>query len=150
MGAQVERGLLARLVKQAEQAIDRVEAAHPDLGGDVTEFELATAVGFLCFRHAAVDIVILETGLGGRLDATNVVLPELTVITTIGHDHTNRLGESLVQIARERAVSSNAGVPVVSGVKRGGAKMYCALLPRRKMRLGTPPEKFLGTSSAGI
>ncbi len=57
-GAQVERGLLARLVKQAEQAIDRVEAAHPDLGGDVTEFELATAVGFLCFRHAAVDIVI--------------------------------------------------------------------------------------------
>ncbi len=117
-GAQVERGLLARLVKQAEQAIDRVEAAHPDLG-DVTEFELATAVGFLCFRHAAVDIVILETGLGGRLDATNVVLPELTVITTIGHDHTNRLGESLVQIAREKGGIIKRGVPVVSGVKKG-------------------------------
>lgn len=117
-GAQVKPGILAQLVKQAEEAIARVEKAYPELG-DVTEFELATAVGFLYFRQCAVDVVVLETGLGGRLDATNVVFPELTVITTIGHDHTHRLGESLVEIAREKGGTIKEGVPVVSGVQKG-------------------------------
>ncbi len=117
-GAPVETGMLTGLVKQAEEAIARVEKAHPGLGA-VTEFELATAVGFLCFKKCEVEIVVLETGLGGRLDATNVVVPELSVITTIGHDHTSRLGESLVEIAREKGGIIKRGVPIVSGVEQG-------------------------------
>lgn len=117
-GVQVQNAVLAAAAERTERAIDQVEKDHPELGS-ITEFELATAVGFLCFKECGVDIVVLETGLGGRLDATNIVLPELTVITTIGHDHTNRLGESLVEIAREKGGIIKRNVPVVSGVSPG-------------------------------
>ena len=78
-------------------------------------FETMTALGFWYFVHEQVDIAVIETGLGGRLDSTNVLHPILSVITNIGLDHTEFLGNTLTQIAREKAGIIKPGVPVVVG-----------------------------------
>ena len=85
------------------------------LKADPTYFEVTTAVAFELFREAAVDIAVLEVGLGGRLDATNVVSPIVTAITTIAFDHEQYLGSTLADIAREKAGIIKPGVPVVVG-----------------------------------
>ncbi len=77
-----------------EVLLDKTEASF---------FEVTTALGFSFFRDQEVDVAVIETGLGGRLDATSVVNPEVSVITRIGYDHTNILGETLQEIAREKA-----------------------------------------------
>ncbi len=76
-------------------------------------FELITALAFYVFRFMEVDIAVVETGLGGRLDATNTLAPDLTVITSISLDHTGILGESIPVIALEKAGIIKPGVPVV-------------------------------------
>jgi dihydrofolate synthase/folylpolyglutamate synthase len=87
----------------------------------MTFFELTTAVAFEHFRRDRVDAAVVEVGLGGRFDATNVVSPVVSVITTIDFDHMAHLGHSLSQIAREKAGIMRAGVPVVTGVSDGEA-----------------------------
>ncbi|HHY10972.1 MAG TPA: bifunctional folylpolyglutamate synthase/dihydrofolate synthase [Firmicutes bacterium] len=117
-GNYIDDAALKKFADLAEAAIQRVETANRDLG-PVTEFELATAIAFLYFLHSKVDIVVLETGLGGRLDSTNVVRPLLTVITSIGYDHVDRLGTGLNEIAKEKGGIIKAATPVVSGVSAG-------------------------------
>lgn len=78
-------------------------------------FELTVAMAFAYFAREKVDIAVIETGLGGRLDSTNVIKPELCVITNIGYDHMNILGDSLEKIAGEKAGIIKPGVPVVIG-----------------------------------
>src|SRR3954447_4733435 len=82
----------------------------------LTFFEIATAVGFLHFVRRRVDAAVLEVGLGGRLDSTNVCLPVLAVIVSISFDHTRILGDRLASIAREKAGIVKRGRPVISGV----------------------------------
>jgi len=81
-----------------------------------TFFEMATALGFLHFARRQVDAAVVEVGLGGRLDSTNVCDPVLTVITSISFAHTRQLGNTLASIAREKAGIIKPGRPVVSGV----------------------------------
>ena len=83
--------------------------------GDVTFFEALTAVAFLAFAEAKVGRAVLECGLGGRLDATNVCEPELCIITRIGLDHCDWLGDTVEKIAAEKAGIIKPGVPVVLG-----------------------------------
>ena len=103
----------------------------------LTYFEVATALAFLSFAEAGVEIAVLETGLGGRLDAVTTCLPSATAITTIGFDHMGYLGDTLPAIAREKAGILKPGVPcflgrlpaeaddVVTEVARGvGAPMF--------------------------
>lgn len=78
-------------------------------------FELTTAMAFAFFAFEGVEIAVVETGLGGRLDATNVIVPELSLITNIGYDHMDILGPTLGDIAREKAGIIKPGVPVVVG-----------------------------------
>ena len=78
-------------------------------------FELTTAMAFKYFSEAEVDIAVIEVGLGGRLDCTNIITPILSVITNISLDHTQLLGNSLEQIAMEKAGIIKTGVPVVIG-----------------------------------
>lgn len=78
-------------------------------------FELTTALAFKYFADAGVDIAVIETGLGGRLDCTNIITPILSVITNISLDHTQFLGDTLAKIATEKAGIIKAGVPVVIG-----------------------------------
>src|SRR5688572_26401514 len=81
-----------------------------------TFFEATTAIAFELFKRAGVDVAVLEVGLGGRLDATNVVSPTLTAITSIAFDHQRYLGTTLREIAREKAGIIKPGVPVVVGM----------------------------------
>lgn len=76
-------------------------------------FEMTVAMAFDHFRNHGVDIAVIETGLGGRLDSTNVICPEVSLITNIGYDHMNILGDTLPQIAAEKAGIIKPGVPVV-------------------------------------
>ena len=86
------------------------------LGEDkITYFEFTTALGLLWFEQSGVDLVLLETGLGGRLDATNIVTPLVSVITSISMDHELYLGDSLVAVAGEKAGIIKEEIPVVSG-----------------------------------
>jgi dihydrofolate synthase/folylpolyglutamate synthase len=82
----------------------------------ITYFEAATAIALLYFAKSNVDFVVLEVGLGGRLDATNVIIPELSVITNIELEHTSVLGDTIEKIAYEKAGIIKHGIPVVCGI----------------------------------
>jgi dihydrofolate synthase/folylpolyglutamate synthase len=86
----------------------------------ITFFETTTALAFWYFQREKVDIAVIETGLGGRLDASNVVSPAVTVITTIGLEHTNLLGKTRFKIAGEKGGIIKPGVPLVTGLSDNG------------------------------
>ncbi len=104
------------------QFVALMNRLHPHLeaqresGNPPTFFDLITVLALTHFAEEAVDAVVLEVGLGGRLDSTNVVTPSVAAITTIGYDHTEQLGDTLAKIAREKAGIIKAETPVVSGV----------------------------------
>ncbi|MDI3482093.1 MAG: dihydrofolate synthase / folylpolyglutamate synthase [Tepidanaerobacteraceae bacterium] len=103
---------IARVTQKVRDAISimlQKNLNHP------TEFEVVTAIGFVYFKEQAVDFIVLEVGMGGRLDATNVALPLVSVITPISFDHQQYLGNTLGDISREKCGIIKPGVPVVSG-----------------------------------
>lgn len=106
---------IIELTRRVREAIQILEA-HPELGSP-TFFEVITAMGWLHFEQQRCDLAVLEVGLGGRLDSTNVCHPVACVITSISRDHTALLGTTLGSIAREKAGIIKPGVPVVSGVQ---------------------------------
>ena len=83
-------------------------------------FEMTVGLAFDYFRKQKVDVAVIETGLGGRLDSTNIITPILSIITNIGWDHANLLGNTLQKIAAEKAGIIKEDVPVVIGEKKGG------------------------------
>lgn len=99
--------LTARIRKRIE------EAGIPQ---EFTFFDFTTAMAFLYFAESSVDLAIIEVGLGGRLDSTNIVTPFVVVITNVSHEHRDVLGDSLREIAREKAGIIKQGVPLVTGV----------------------------------
>jgi dihydrofolate synthase/folylpolyglutamate synthase len=109
--------------------------ASGKLGSPPTYFEILTILGLLYFREQNVDIAVLEVGMGGRLDATNVVTPLVSVITTVGRDHQEFLGETLAEIAFEKAGIIKPGVPVVCGLTPGIAR---DVIKRRAREVGAP------------
>ena len=102
----IARHELAALVEEIQPAVEKVPG--------LTTFEVVTALAFLYFARQEVDLAVMEVGLGGRLDATNVIIPEISVITSLSLDHTALLGNTLAEIAREKGGIIKAGVPVVS------------------------------------
>jgi dihydrofolate synthase / folylpolyglutamate synthase len=113
-GRPVSSEALSVVVDDIRRAIDALRAEGV-LEVQPTFFEVTTAAAFELFRRAAVDVAVLEVGLGGRLDATNVVAPVATAITSIAFDHQVYLGSTLRQIAFEKAGIVKPGVPVVVG-----------------------------------
>lgn len=117
-----------------------VERIRPHVEGQTRElpalapsfFDVLSAAAFLIFRDAGVDWAILETGLGGRLDSTNVALPDVTCITSIEREHTARLGTRIPQIAREKAGIVKEGVPLVLGRVPAAAEGVIRMRARRK------------------
>jgi dihydrofolate synthase / folylpolyglutamate synthase len=96
-----------------------IEAVNKDATyGKLTTFEIITVLGFLFFAERKCDITVVEVGLGGRLDATNVVQPEVCAITSISLEHTDVLGNTLGEIASEKAGIIKKGVPVVSAPQK--------------------------------
>ncbi|NLC11243.1 MAG: bifunctional folylpolyglutamate synthase/dihydrofolate synthase [Firmicutes bacterium] len=115
-GSDIPPDRLSLLVKELKPLVEKV-TAKPYLG-QPTEFEVVTALAFTYFAQEKPDVVVLEVGLGGRLDATNVVNPLACVLTTVALDHTQVLGPTLEDIAREKAGIIKEGVPVVTGVSQ--------------------------------
>ncbi|MGA9626310.1 MAG: Mur ligase family protein, partial [Bryobacteraceae bacterium] len=116
------------------RAFDRVHAANA-LDDHTTYFETVTAMALLVLAEERVDMVVLEVGLGGRLDATNVVSPDLSVVTPVDFDHEAFLGKSLESIAGEKAGILKPGVPAVFARQRPEA---ARVLDRRAAELSIP------------
>ncbi len=118
-----------RLLARVKRSCDRL-LRDGKLAAPLTYFEHLTAMAFLYFQEKRVDAAVLEVGMGGRLDATNVVRPLVSVITSIGLDHQKFLGGTLAKIAAEKAGIIKPGIPVVCGVNDGTAERVI----RRKAR----------------
>ena len=119
-GECIEPEVLVTLVRRLANVVSEIDE---EVGGlNPTYFELTTALGWLYFEQRGTDIVVLEVGLGGRLDSTNICRPEVAVITTISRDHTQILGDRLSQIAAEKCGIIKDGIPVVSGVLAAEAR----------------------------
>lgn len=113
-GELITEECLAETTEKVKEQVDTMVAdglAHP------TGYEIVVAIGFLFFSRIKVDMAVIEVGLGGRLDATNVVDPILSVITSISKDHSDYLGDTVVQIAKEKAGIIKPNKPVVIGVQ---------------------------------
>ncbi|MFP3124841.1 bifunctional folylpolyglutamate synthase/dihydrofolate synthase [Ectobacillus funiculus] len=129
---------LVRIVKPIAEALDETEF------GAATEFEILTVMAFYYFgKINPCDIVLLETGLGGRLDSTNVIYPVLSIITTIGYDHMHVLGETLEEITSEKAGIIKSGVPVITGVSQQEALAVIAEeAQKRRAKVYTLGKEF--------
>jgi dihydrofolate synthase/folylpolyglutamate synthase len=124
------RTLARHLAAEAQEGLSAGQLPrHPSF------FEIMTAAAMIAFRDHPVDVAVFETGLGGRLDATNVIYPSLSVITTIGLDHTKTLGPDLGSIAREKGGVIKPGIPVLVGWIGGEAR---AELTEIAARVGAP------------
>jgi dihydrofolate synthase/folylpolyglutamate synthase len=112
-GREVDEALLASAVDRVRPHVEALRASGAERAP--TFFDATTAVALLLFREAGVDDVVLEVGLGGRLDSTNAVTPRVTCVTHIELEHTDRLGDTLEAIASEKAGILEPGVPAVTG-----------------------------------
>ena len=126
-GKPIAHDELARLVEEMKPFVAQV----PQL----TTFEITTALGFLYFARQKVDAAVIEVGLGGRLDATNVITPRVSVITSLSYDHMAVLGNTLTLIAGEKAGIIKPGVPVVSAPQADEA---LTVLERISAERGSP------------
>ncbi len=122
------------------EGMEKIFAIESEQRLNATFFEMATFLAFEYFRKAKVDIAVIETGLGGRLDATNIITPILSVITSISLEHTHILGEDVEQIASEKAGILKEKVPVVLGPKARCQAIYnrakelqCPVLASKKI-----------------
>ena len=113
-GAPIDSTVLVELIEHVRGTIDRL-LADGSLESPPTFFEVTTAIAFEFFRRVRVDLAVLEVGLGGRLDSTNVVQPIAAAITSIDFDHEQYLGNTLAAIAAEKAGVIRRGIPVVVG-----------------------------------
>ncbi len=130
----VPKDFITEFTVQAEPFIEVLQPSF---------FELTVVMAFQYFVEQQVDIAIIETGLGGRLDSTNVIVPELSVITNISLDHTNLLGNTLDEIAAEKAGIIKPGVPVVIGEKLAATEtVFCDKADAVKAPVNWAEERF--------
>ena len=127
-GQDIDRPSFAQRMREAT-------TAAAEVGVELTYFELLTTMAFLHFAEEAVDLAVLEVGLGGRLDSTNVVTPEVSVITRIDIDHTQLLGSTLEEIAAEKAGIFKRGVPALTCIQDPAVE---AVLAAKAEEIGAP------------
>jgi len=124
------------VVEFTENVIPLIDEIDPSF------FEITVAMAFEYFAQQHVDIAVIETGLGGRLDSTNIIIPELSIITNIGWDHTNILGDSLEKIAMEKAGIIKDRVPVILGeVLKETLPVFERIAREKKVPLVVASEK---------
>ena len=109
-GEPISHEFMVELVEQIKPAVAKI--------AKLTTFEITTALGFLAFAKQGCNAAVIEVGLGGRLDATNIVIPKVSVITSLSYDHTAVLGDTLAKIAGEKAGIIKPSVPVVSSPQK--------------------------------
>ena len=135
-GVPIAAGELTSLLNEVRRAVDGLP--HPA----ITFFEAATAVGFLHFVRRRVDAAVIEVGLGGRFDSTNVCRPAVAVITSISLDHTRQLGDRVAAIAMEKAGIVKPGRPTLSGADGRRRGRHRAHLPRTSVAVAPAGRRF--------
>ena len=123
-GEPISHELMVELVGDIKPAVARVPF--------LTTFEITTALGFLAFAKQGCNAAVIEVGLGGRLDATNIVTPKVSVITSLSYDHMAVLGDTLAKIAGEKAGIIKQGVPVISSPQKDEALEVLERIAREK------------------
>ncbi|MBT3218569.1 MAG: bifunctional folylpolyglutamate synthase/dihydrofolate synthase, partial [Proteobacteria bacterium] len=131
-GTPIDDSSLEQLIGEIDRARTDWVQATSGTESLLTYFEFVTAAGFLYFARRQVNVAVVEVGLGGRLDATNVVQPLVCAISSIGLDHTEQLGDDLANIAREKAGIFKPRVPVVIGPT--SKKVQAVLVRQARMR----------------
>ncbi len=145
-GEMISQSEFARLIRRIEPIVNRMKPTP-------TYFDVLTAIAFLYFAEQEVQLAVVETGLGGRLDSTNVINPEVTAITSISKDHMAQLGSTLARIAEEKAGIFKKGVPAITVVQdpeadavlRGWRRRWA---PRWMWR-ARPSNSATGSNQAG-
>ncbi len=120
----------------------KIKKISSNLSKEQSYFEVLTATAFLYFAECKVDFSVLEVGMGGRWDATNVVLPLVSIITNISKDHTEFLGESIRQIAIEKAGVIKKGVPVVTAAKKEALVEIANIASQKDALIGIMGKDF--------
>ncbi len=115
-GDQIPEKRVVELAQRIHKACNSLNAVDGSTAISPTFFEVTTAIAFTYFAEEEVDLAVIEVGMGGRLDSTNVIVPLVSIITNIDLEHTEYLGTTLEQIATEKAGIIKPGVPVVTGV----------------------------------
>jgi dihydrofolate synthase/folylpolyglutamate synthase len=139
-GREIHEATFAAAAERVEAAIPAAERTFPE-GERITQFEAATAVAFVALADAGVEVGVIEAGLGGRLDATNVLHSRATVLTSIGLDHTAWLGETELEIAGEKlAVLRDDSTLVLGDVSRPVAELARRTAAERRCRVIEPAE----------
>ncbi|MBO5896261.1 MAG: bifunctional folylpolyglutamate synthase/dihydrofolate synthase [Clostridia bacterium] len=136
-GEPVDKAVFAESVTRVKSAVERLN----DEGVTITEFEALTAAAFLCYKELGCDVVVLEVGLGGRLDATNVIdTPLVNIITSLSIDHSAILGNTIEEIAFEKCGTIKQGGNVVCsmGQPDGAMQVVCSMVRERKNTLTVP------------
>ncbi|WP_455382303.1 bifunctional folylpolyglutamate synthase/dihydrofolate synthase [Salinispira pacifica] len=133
-GTELPDPLYIELVEEIRDEVERIRSDRRFAEWEPTTFELLTLMAFLAFRKRTLTWAVLETGIGGRLDATNVVVPEASVLTPIELEHTDILGTTISEIAAEKAGIIKAGAPVFSSAQPPEAE---ALFRKRAEELGS-------------
>ncbi|HEY0392960.1 MAG TPA: folylpolyglutamate synthase/dihydrofolate synthase family protein [Candidatus Elarobacter sp.] len=121
-GIAISEDAFGELISEMQSAVDRIGFEH----GRPTYYETLLALAFLWFARSGVDVAVIEAGVGGTLDGTNVLRPRVSVITNVGLDHTEILGDTVEEIARDKAGIAKPGVPLVSGVRDPVARRVIA------------------------
>ena len=129
-GVAPSRKQVADLFDQLDNISQTLRQADPAFS--LTFFETATALGWMHFQQQQVDLAVVEVGLGGRLDSTNICRPLVTVITSISRDHTRLLGNTLALIAREKAGIIKPGIPVITNVTDPDAAQVTAEIAQQQ------------------
>lgn len=117
-GVAIAEETFGDLVGEMQAAVDRIAFEH----GRPTYYETLLALALLWFARSEVDVAVIEAGVGGKLDGTNVLRPRVAVITNVALDHTDILGETVEEIARDKAGIAKPGIPLVSFVRDPGAR----------------------------
>ncbi len=139
-GAEIDEAAFAAAVERVAAAAVSVNRALEE-GEVLTQFEIATAAAFVAFAAARVDAAVIEAGLGGRLDATNTIPSRVTVLTSVGLDHTEWLGETEAEIAAEKLAVLRDGTTLVLGrVSAGVAGLAAEAASRHGATLIQAPE----------
>jgi dihydrofolate synthase / folylpolyglutamate synthase len=161
-GVAIPEDTFGELIGEMQSAVDAIAFEH----GRPTYYETLLALAFLWFARSEVDVAVIEAGVGGMLDGTNVLHPQVSVITNVALDHTDILGDTVEEIARDKAGIVKPGIPLVSFVRHPGARriieLACAdagapfvavadtatIVPRRGERYGqsftviTPEDRY--------
>jgi dihydrofolate synthase/folylpolyglutamate synthase len=122
-GKEISKNYVVNFIQKHQEDFEKIKPSF---------FEMTVGLAFNYFAEKKVDIAIIEVGLGGRLDSTNVIIPELSVITNISYDHMNLLGNSLEKIARQKAGIIKQNIPVIIGEKQKATESIFRKIARNR------------------